>query len=144
MIWTKYSKTWTIVMLNKLRCHTHFQFSANQITWSRLLIKFTYWITNSFRSQMIWIYTVCKGRAYPGLAGLGLMTRIPMACLLWLMSADFWVPRKNFRSLKKINIWECFKIFIFLILSWKCMLSVLIRINRWSAFNEYFQDTIIL
>ena len=28
----------TLVMLNKLRCHTHFQFSANQINWSRLLI----------------------------------------------------------------------------------------------------------
>ena len=29
----------TLVMLNKLRCHTHFQFSANQITCARLLIK---------------------------------------------------------------------------------------------------------
>ena len=25
-------------MLNELRCHAHFQFSANQITWSRSLI----------------------------------------------------------------------------------------------------------
>ena len=24
------------------------------------------------RSQLIWIYTVCKGRVYPGSAGLGL------------------------------------------------------------------------
>ena len=31
--------TLTLVMLNKLRCHTHFQLSANQITWSRLLIQ---------------------------------------------------------------------------------------------------------
>ena len=29
----------TIFLLNKLRCHTHFSFSANQITWSRLLIQ---------------------------------------------------------------------------------------------------------
>ena len=29
-------------MLKKLRCHAQFQFSANQITWSSLLIKFTY------------------------------------------------------------------------------------------------------
>ena len=28
----------TLVLLNKLRHHTHFQFLANQITWSRLLI----------------------------------------------------------------------------------------------------------
>ena len=28
----------TLVMLNKLRCHAHFQFPANQITWFRLLI----------------------------------------------------------------------------------------------------------
>ena len=28
----------TLVLLNKLRCHTFFKFSANQITWSRLLI----------------------------------------------------------------------------------------------------------
>ena len=26
-----------LVLLNKLRCHTHFYFSANQITWSRLI-----------------------------------------------------------------------------------------------------------
>ena len=34
----------TPVLQNKL-CHAHFQFSANQITWSKLLI--TYWMTNS-------------------------------------------------------------------------------------------------
>ena len=27
---------------------------------------------DQFRSQLIWIYTVCKGRAYPGSAGQGL------------------------------------------------------------------------
>ena len=39
--------TLTLVMLNKLICHTHFCLSANQITWSRLLMQFTYWMTNS-------------------------------------------------------------------------------------------------
>ena len=29
----------TPVLLNRLRCHTYFQFSANQITWSSLLIQ---------------------------------------------------------------------------------------------------------
>ena len=50
-----------LVLLNKLGCHTHFSFSANQITWSRLLIQ----ILNGkqcrsrsvgfFRSQLIWV-----------------------------------------------------------------------------------------
>ena len=29
----------TLVMLHKLRCHAHFKLSANQTTWSRLLIQ---------------------------------------------------------------------------------------------------------
>ena len=71
--------SWNLVLLNKLRCHTHFKFSANQITWSRLLIQNL--ILNGkqcrsrsvgiFRSQLIWIYTVCKDRTYLGSAGLG-------------------------------------------------------------------------
>ena len=64
----------TRVMLNKLWCHTHFSLSANQISWSRLLIQI--YILNDkqcrfrsvgFRSQLIWIFFVCKGRAGPGL-----------------------------------------------------------------------------
>ena len=47
--------------------------------------KFTYIMANSadpdllasevgfFRSQLIWIYTACKGRIYPGSAGQGLI-----------------------------------------------------------------------
>ena len=74
----------TLVLLNKLRCHAYFQFSANQITWSSFLIQIH--ILNGkqcrsrsvgfFRSQLIWIYTVCKGRAYPGSTGLGLMMHL--------------------------------------------------------------------
>ena len=70
----------TLVMMKKLRCHAHFQFSANQITWSSFKIKIH--ILNDkqcrsssigfWRSQLIWIYTVCKGRTYPGSAGPGL------------------------------------------------------------------------
>ena len=68
----------TVAMLNTLRCHTHFWFSANL----RLLdpdcwYKFIYLMANSanpdfffFRSQLIWIYTVCKGRTYLGSAEL--------------------------------------------------------------------------
>ena len=75
-----YCRILTLVLLNKLRCHTLFKFSANQIAWYRLLI----WIhilngkqcrsrsVGFFRSQLIWIYTVCKGKVYPGSAGQGL------------------------------------------------------------------------
>ena len=66
-----------------IKCHTHFKFSANNIIWSRLLIQIH--ILNGkqcrFRSvgffQLIWIYTVCKGRVCPGLAGLGLISPHP-------------------------------------------------------------------
>ena len=66
----------TRVMLNKLRCHVYFQFSANQTTWSRLLVLIQILNDKQCRSreisQLIWIYTVCKGRAYPGSARQGL------------------------------------------------------------------------
>ena len=63
----------TLVLLNKLRCHTHFLFSADQMTWSRLLIHI-HEVNDKqcrsrsvgfYRSQLIWIYTVCKDRVYP-------------------------------------------------------------------------------
>ena len=72
--------TLTLVLLNKLRCNAHFWFSKNPIAWSELLLKIH--IINGkqcrsrsvgfFRSQLIWIYTVCKGRVYPGSAWQGL------------------------------------------------------------------------
>ena len=37
----------TLVMLNKLRCHAHFKFPANQITWSMFLIEIHILMTNS-------------------------------------------------------------------------------------------------
>ena len=54
---------------------------ANQITWSRLLIQFHILNGNHcrsrsvdcFRSQLIWVYNVCKGRAYPGSAEPGII-----------------------------------------------------------------------
>ena len=68
--------TLTLVLLNKLRCQAFYKFSANQISWSRLLTSIH--ILNGKqcrsreRSQLVWIYTVCKGRTYSGLAELGL------------------------------------------------------------------------
>ena len=83
VIFIKYSHAgWlTLVLLNKLRCHAHFYFSANQITWSRLLVQIQIFNGKQCRSrsvgfrQLIWIYTVCQGRVYPGSAGLGLMAQ---------------------------------------------------------------------
>ena len=36
-----------------------------------------------FRSQLIWIYTVCKGRIYLGSAGQGLIKRVLCAKIYW-------------------------------------------------------------
>ena len=78
----------TLVMMNKLRCHAYFQFSTNQITWSRLLTEIH--ILNGkqcrsrsvgfFRSQLIWTYTVCKGMVYPGSTGLRLKAAFASSC----------------------------------------------------------------
>ena len=68
-------------MLNKLRCHIHFSFSAHQITWSSMLIQihiindkqYSSRSVDLFRSQFIWIHTICKGRTYLSSAGPGLI-----------------------------------------------------------------------
>ena len=60
----------TLVMLNKLRCHPTSTFQPMRLLDPDCWSKFTYLMTN--RSQLIWICTVCKGRVYPGSAGLGL------------------------------------------------------------------------
>ena len=70
-----------LTFVNKLRYHAHFQFLANQITRSSLLIHIH--ILNDkqcrsrsvgfFRSQLIWIYTVSKDGTFPGSAGPGLI-----------------------------------------------------------------------
>ena len=65
-----------LVLLNKLRCHALFKFTANQIVdinshtgteWQTVQIQIS-WL---LRSQLIWIYTICKGRVYPCSAGQG-------------------------------------------------------------------------
>ena len=79
-----------LVMLNKLRCHSHFLLSANQIE-SGCWYKFTYLLAKSadqdqlasseVNCQLNWIYTVCiytvcKSRSYLGAAGPDLYTCI--------------------------------------------------------------------
>ena len=53
-------------------CHAHFQFSANQITLSRLLILVHILNDKQCRSRLVGFCTVCKGRVYLDSAGEGL------------------------------------------------------------------------
>ena len=77
----------TIVMLNKIRCQIHFKLLANQIAWFKFFIQIhilsdeqcRFRSIGFFRNQLIRIYTVCKGRAYPGSAVLGLMWEMKMS-----------------------------------------------------------------
>ena len=41
-----------------------------------------------FRSQQIWLYTICNGRVYPGSAGLGLNVRLIVFALLMVEFLD--------------------------------------------------------
>ena len=106
-----FNKALTLVMLNKLRCHAHFQFSANQITRSRLLILIP--ILNDkqcrsrsvgfFRSQLILIYTVCKDRVYPGSAGQGLNLKLKSSCIkFWNLKREQWHMEHETKS----SFWE--------------------------------------
>ena len=93
-----------LIMLNKLKCNTHFWFSTNQITWSRLLIQIH--ILNDkqcrsrsdgfWRSQLIWIYSVSEDRTYPGSAGPGLTFAMQWANLADNKTDDIFLifPRK--------------------------------------------------
>ena len=51
-----------LIQIFYIASHTKWQTVQIQISWLRCF----------FRSQLIWIYTVCKGRIYPGSAGQGL------------------------------------------------------------------------
>ena len=60
----------TLILLNNLISHTHFWLSANQITSYNFFVQIhklndkqcRSWSEGFFRSRLIWIYTVCKGR----------------------------------------------------------------------------------
>ena len=102
-------------MLNILRCHAFFKFSANLITRSRLLIQIP--ILNDkqcrsrsvgflsfgfFKSQLIWLYIVCKDRVhvYQGSEGQELISfdyfflqTVPrwFPCCSTFLFVDWWV-----------------------------------------------------
>ena len=60
----------TLILLNNLFSHTHFWLSTNQITSYKIFVQIhklngkqcRSWSDGFFRSHLIWIYTVCKGR----------------------------------------------------------------------------------
>ena len=65
-----------------------------------------------WRSQMIWIYTVCKGRVYPGSAGLGLISISLKAHLIWLCITMLWMEQRlpaqtTFALSHKADLIEC-------------------------------------
>ena len=106
-------------MLNKLRCHAHFQFSANQITCSGFLIEIRIFNDKKcrsrsvgfFRSQLIWIYTVCKCRVYTGSAGQGL-SKLPIHLLMsqyFYLNLTFSTPQKKKKRVKRVYF--CTEIF---------------------------------
>ena len=116
-------------MLNKLRCHANFQFSANRITWSTLLLQIH--ILNGkqcrsrsvgfFRSQLIWIYTFRK-RVYPGSAGLGLMC---LKTVGWMSSIE--KPRSD-AALRSILFFRFPCLF-----SWKTKKNIMILLSTEST-----------
>ena len=55
-----FSQSDYLILIVVINSHAEWQTVQIQISWL-------------LRSQLIWTYTVCKGRVYPGSAGLGLM-----------------------------------------------------------------------
>ena len=105
--------------LNKLRYHVHFLFLANRITWPRLLIQIQIYngkqcrskSVGFWRSQLILLYTVCKGRAYPGTAGLGLtliqtlFKAVYGECgLSWYRNIKFYVWYTRSHNVRRCNL----------------------------------------
>ena len=66
----------TLVLLNKLTHPFLFVSQSDYLIQIQCGHKFIYWMTNSanYRSQLIWMYTVCKYSIYPGSAGQGLLS----------------------------------------------------------------------
>ena len=100
----------TLAWLNKLRCHTHFKLSANQIAWSRLMIQM--YILNGkqcrsrsvgfWRSQLIWIYTICKGRVCMGSDQL-----LPVQKGFFLLfNVQHWPPHKKKTTFRQSQTWS--------------------------------------
>ena len=54
-----------LIQIIDINSHTELQTVQIQISWL-------------LRSQLIWSYTVCKGRVYPGSAGQGLIKQLPV------------------------------------------------------------------
>ena len=76
--WSNVSVNLTIVMLNKFHTILIFRQSDHliQIMDKNDILNNKQCRSRSvgfFRSQLIWVYTVCKGKVYPGSEGQGLI-----------------------------------------------------------------------
>ena len=114
----------------KIMMHAGFYFSANHITGSRLVMQNHILIDKQcrsrsvgfFRSQLIWIYTVCKDRVYLGSAGQGLILRHFISLPYFLkfnnsilqpvdVSKNYWMMGNNFiislRTQIRCHILQC-------------------------------------
>ena len=64
-----------------------------------------------WRSQLIWIYTVCKGRLYSGSAGQGLKERAPRAetilCVVFLLKGELLLEEVIYHLPVSYLLWMC-------------------------------------
>ena len=68
-----------------------------------------------FRSQLIWTYTVCKGRIYPGSAGQGWSVLYTSNMFFHLLTGYIWYFFLPFCTREFIFVTSCFSPHFFLI-----------------------------
>ena len=140
LLWSVYL---ILVMLNKSKWHAHFKFSAIQFTWSKLLIKIHILHDRQCRSrsvgfcrsQLIWIYTVCKGRAYPGSSGPGLRCSSANHSKV-IPLLHFFVPTSNCKCASLFCHWlfffQCLRKSVLHACSFSCVTSFISFISSYS------------
>ena len=107
-----FSQSDYLIQILDINSHTEWQAVQIQISWL-------------LRSQLIWIYTVCKGRVYPGSAGLGIIS----LQVVFLLS----VPRR-FLCYSSLFVHQWFHIWLF------CPCLFLISSSFGASGRLYFFD----
>ena len=70
-----FSQSDSLILIVDINSHAKWQMVQIQISWLLRLL----------RSQLIWIYTVCKGSIYPGSAGQGLIKFfLAISCIYYI------------------------------------------------------------
>ena len=88
-----FSRSDYLIRIIDINSHTEWQTVQIQISWL-------------LRSQLIWIYIVCKGRVYPGSAGQGLIIQENIFRLLMSLSVFNEHTQHRFSWRNKKNISE--------------------------------------